>query len=195
MRTLWHALALLAKNEAFRAEVKEASDVETREDQPNNLQAQPTFQALQRLDHLFTGQQLYLSAYELAEINRWVRNDAGMGQIAEFWKALGVESKVKDCPSGGFMAAIGAMAIDAELRFRAWYEKAIPQSPDKLPNGKTILENHGFTLTRDETTVLAELNPGGKADNLCKEWFRSTWSGSPCTSLATAYPGWVHSNA
>jgi hypothetical protein len=93
------------------------------------------------------------------------------------------------------MAAIGAVAIDAELRFRAWYEQSNQRPCNQLPNGQTILENHGFTLTRDETTVLAELNPGGKADNLCKEWFLLTWPGYPCTSLATAYPGWVHSNA
>jgi hypothetical protein len=194
MRALWHALSLLAKDDDFRASVKAASDVEIREDQPTepvDLQPQPTFQALQKIDDLFRARNLYLSAYELGEINRWVRYRKGVEPVAEIWKILDIGKKVPN-PSDDFMAAIGAMAIDSEFRSRASYEQAAQQ---RQANGRTILENHGFKLTDEEKAVLTELRPGGKADNLCKQFFLDIWSGSPCTSLAIVYPGWVHSNA
>jgi hypothetical protein len=193
MRTLWHALSLLAEDNDFRAAVKAASDIEIREDQPTepvDLQPQPTFQALQEIDRLFTNHKppLYLSAYELGEINRWVRYRKGVEPVAEMWRILDIKEKVPK-PSNDFLAAIGAMAIDSEFRFRAWYEQTRGQGPN------SILKNHGFNLTADEKAVLTGLRPGGLADNLCKQFFLDIWSGSPCTSLATVYPGWVHSNA
>jgi hypothetical protein len=194
MRALWHALSLLAKDDAFRADVKAASDVEIREDQPTepvDLRPQPTFQALQKIDELFRARNLYLSAYELGEINRWVRYRRGVEPVADIWKILDIGKKVPK-PSDDFMAALGAMAIDAELRFRVWYEQTTQQ---RQPDCKTILEDRGFILSPQEQAVLTELRPGGKADNLCKQFFLDIWSGSPCTSLATVYPGWIHSNA
>jgi hypothetical protein len=195
MRALWHALSLLAGDDKLRADVKAASDVEIREDQPTepvDLRPQPTFQALQRIDDLFRAKNLYLSAYELGEINRWVRYKGGVEPIAKIWRILNISNTVPN-PSDDFMAAMGAMAIDSELRFRVWYEQSTGQSQ---PDCKTILENRGFKkLTDDEKAVLTELMPGGKADNLCKQFFFRIWSGSPCTSLATIYPGWIHSNA
>ncbi|HXE12776.1 MAG TPA: hypothetical protein VN633_11685 [Bryobacteraceae bacterium] len=195
MKALWQALSLLAGNDKLRADVKAASDVEIREDQPTepvDLRPQPTFHALQEIDRLFREKNLYLSAYELGEINRWVRYKGGVEPIAEIWDLLNLKDKVSDL-SPDFMAAMGAMAIDSELRFRAWYEQTTGQYP---PKDGTILENRGFTgLTDAEKALLTELQPGGKADNLCKEFFFRIWSGSPCTSLATIYPGWIHSNA
>jgi hypothetical protein len=198
MRTLWHALSLLAGDDDFRATVKAASDVEIREDQPTepvDLQPQPTFRVLQDIDGLFRGHKppLYLSAYELGEINRWVRYRKGVEPVAEMWRILNINARVPH-PSVDFMEAIGAMAIDSEFRSRAWYEQTTQPDPAQLPNG-TILESHGFNLSDPEKAVLTELGPGGKADNLCKQFFLDIWSGSPCTSLATVYPGWVHSNA
>jgi hypothetical protein len=196
MRTLWHALSLLAQDDDFRAQVKAASDVEIREDQPTqpvDLQPQPTFRALEEIDRLFTTHEppLYLSAYELGEINRWVRYRRGVEPVAKIWEILKINKKVPE-PTKDFMEAIGAMAIDSELRSRAWYEQTTQQ---RQPNGRTILENHGFKLKPKEEEVLTELRPGGEADNLCKQFFLDIWGGSPCTSLATVYPGWVHSNA
>jgi hypothetical protein len=194
MRALWHALSLLAKDDTFRADVKAASDVEIREDQPTepvDLRPQPTFQALQKIDELFRARNLYLSAYELGEINRWVRYRRGIEPVAEIWKLLDIGKKVPE-PSDDFMAVLGAMAIDAELRFRVWYEQTTQQYQS---DGNTLLEDRGFVLNKEEQAVLTELSPGGKADNLCKQFFLDIWGGSPCTSLATIYPGWIHSNA
>jgi hypothetical protein len=194
MRALWHALSLLAKDDTFRADVKAASDVEIREDQPTepvDLRPQPTFQALQKIDELFRARNLYLSAYELGEINRWVRYRRGIEPVAEIWKLLDIGKKVPE-PSDDFMAVLGAMAIDAELRFRVWYEQTTQQHQS---DGNTLLEDRGFVLNKEEQAVLTELRPGGKADNLCKQFFLDIWGGSPCTSLATIYPGWIHSNA
>ncbi|HEX6545401.1 MAG TPA: hypothetical protein VF023_03765 [Bryobacteraceae bacterium] len=194
MRALWHALSLLAKDDTFRANVKAASDVEIREDQPTepvDLRPQPTFQALQKIDELFRARNLYLSAYELGEINRWVRYRRGIEPVAEIWKLLDIGKKVPE-PSDDFMAVLGAMAIDAELRFRVWYEQTTQQYQS---DGNTLLEDRGFVLNKEEQAVLTELSPGGKADNLCKQFFLDIWGGSPCTSLATIYPGWIHSNA
>jgi hypothetical protein len=194
MRALWHALSLLAKDDTFRADVKAASDVEIREDQPTepvDLRPQPTFQALQKIDELFRARNLYLSAYELGEINRWVRYRRGIEPVAEIWKLLDIGKKVPE-PSDDFMAVLGAMAIDAELRFRVWYEQTTQQYQS---DGNTLLEDRGFVLNKEEQAVLTELRPGGKADNLCKQFFLDIWGGSPCTSLATIYPGWIHSNA
>jgi hypothetical protein len=199
MRTLWHALALLASNEELRDEVKAASDIEIREDQPTepvDLQPQPTFQALQKIDDLFTKQEppLYLSAYELGEINRWVRYRRGVEPVAEMWRSLNVPNN----PSEDLMAAIGAMAIDSKLRFRAWYEHSTNASRAQAggqASAQSILRDHGFNLHPNEQDVLTQLRPGGPADNLCKQFFLDIWGGYPCTSLATVYPGWLHSNA
>jgi hypothetical protein len=194
MRTLWHALALLASDDKLRDRVKAASDIEIREDQPTepvDLQPQPTFQALQKIDDLFRDKKLYLSAYELGEINRWVRYRRGVEPVAEMWEKLELQKlKLQDPPSPGLMAAIGAMAIDSELRFRAWYEQSTGAS-----KASSILQDHGFVLLPGEEAVLTKLQPGGPADNLCKKFFLDIWGGYPCTSLATIYPGWVHSNA
>jgi hypothetical protein len=199
----------------FRGRVRKLCDTEIRQEQPKepfDLQTQPTFRSLQALQELFAelksaalpatkepqrqdGDEgaIFLSAYELAEIVRLVRNDDIMDALDKYWKALYPPDPPDGTPkdtavSAPLLQAVGAMAIDAQLRFRAWHDLTAKTRP-------TILEQQGFKLNADEEKLLLEtMPPGGVACNMGDQFFSRGWSGHTCTSLATAYPGWLHVN-
>src|SRR5690242_17893096 len=118
MRAFWQAVAMLARDEKFTQEVRDCSEIEIRDElpkKPNNLQEQPTFQALERLNELFGGLKppLYMSAYELAEVNRVVRNRDAMDALHRFWKTVTKDASPKlkgalDPGRAEFLQTIGA---------------------------------------------------------------------------------------
>jgi hypothetical protein len=202
MRAFWQAVAMLAQNkDSFADRVRDCSEIEIRNElpkEPVDLQEQPTFQALERLNDLFRGLKppLYMSAYELAEINRAVLNPATMDVLHRFWETVTKDASnalkgALNEPRAEFLQTIGALAIDSYLSFRAWYEH---ETGARQANGKTILENHGFELLPHEKELLGNLEPGSKAQTLLDLHVASSWGGSGCTSRATAFPGWVHTN-
>jgi hypothetical protein len=192
MRQLWEALAMLARDENFTEKVRNRSEIEMRDELPDNLREQPTLKALEDLNDLFAEHDLYMSAYELAEINRWVRDPDSMDALHEFWKTLTSSINPDDLKKPKILETIGALAIDSYLRFRASYEYQQKSSGKPVPD--PILQKHGFNLEPYEKEILSNLEPGGKLDIMLAIYQRYSWPGPACTSRPTAYPGWEHTN-
>jgi hypothetical protein len=189
MDRLWTALGMLAQDEQLRDAVQSLTNMVERldlPDKPIDWQKQPDMNALAAINSIFTGKGLYLSAYELSEINRWLWEDRtkfggkSMAALSAYWAALNAPAE----PSRTFFEAAGALVIDGGVRH-------------SIAQQETTFSEHGFgELTGPEQeTLRTALRDGGVADNKAKEFFAFSWSGSHCGSIIKAYAGWIHLNA
>lgn len=149
-----------------------------------DLEFQPDFGAIAKIQAAFRARDIVLSVYEACEINRLFfvhqRGSGNMASLAKYWQALGAYAQQRKNDLE-FMAIAGALAIDTEFRF------------DFASNHAT-LSSIGFPVSPAEEEVIRGLvQNNGQADLAARAFRDDSWSGS-CLTIARPYPGWVTFN-
>src|SRR4051794_26673587 len=133
MRNLWKALTLLALDEPLRNEVAALAKFDNKPDlglglekrsdlQQRHFDNQPNVPTLLAIDQKFRAKGIFLAAYDLAEINRWMKD--GGAQFLDALKSLNTALAPFIVISPGNMAALEAVgALVADIDLRASFEK------------------------------------------------------------------------
>ena len=199
MRDLWTALTLMADNtDGILDELKKIADTEDTgmkeevelgtsagDTRKMFMKQQPSFPTLRAIHEVFVKHGLYLAAYELAEINRWLCDDRihqgkSMAAVKEYWEAI--KAAGVDTSNKSLQQAAGAMAIDGKLRFEF-------ADPD------TNLRKFGFDVDEEEQQLLRNVVATNQpADLAAQRFFEFSWPGSTCGGIMVPYPGWWHVN-
>lgn len=199
MQNLWTALTLMADNtdgildELMKIAatedtgMKEEVELGTAAGDKRKMfmKEQPSVPTLRAIYEVFVRRGLYLAAYELAEINRWLCDDnkhkgASMAAVKEYWEAIKAAGVDTSKPS--LRQAAGAMAIDGKLRFEF-------ADPD------TNLRKFGFDVDeRDQELLRNVVATNQPADLAAQRFFDFSWPGSTCGGIMVPYPGWWHVN-
>jgi hypothetical protein len=182
--------------EKVRAEVgfDEKPDLEKGLDQRPDLQAlqlskQPKVTALREIDKLFRARGLCLSAYGLAEINRWLKEGTDGDKFAAALDTLKVTVETSMhtgavIQSAGFLEAVGALVADPLLR-------------DMFGKNLSSLRENGFAVSPVEEEALRnDFRPGSAADAAADRVRILGWSSDTgCFARALVYEGMFHINA
>lgn len=202
MKDLWRALSLIGNNTdglldrvreiAFQETSNLKAEVELGESPADSrkmfMKPQPTWDRLGKIYQLFVRHGIYLAAYEVAEINRWVCEDRdrhsgqSMDAVRTYWQEIATNSGVSPNKSA-LQEAAGAMAIDNRLRY-------------DFGNGVVKdLRDYGFDLTPEEQEGLRKVvAPQQPASIAADKFFRFSWPGSTCGGIMLPYPDWFHVN-
>ena len=190
MRDLWKAVTLLVLDEPLRTAVIAAAKFTQRPDLPKgcspplpNFADQPDVNALRQIDTLFRAKGLYLGAYALSEINRWMV-DGG----APFLQALkDLREELHSIPAGSqpspaMAEAAGVLVADPKLRFL-------------FQTAATNLRGNGFQVSAAEEAALrTDFASGTQADFLAKKIFDLGWTTGSCEGRFLPYDGMFHFN-
>ncbi len=184
MNRLRTAIAMLAGDTRLRTEVKaQAKTIPPGAKTPPD---QPDPAALRQIDALFRQQNLYLSVYDLAEINRWmVIDNNSSGQVSalldQYWAAVGSIPGITAANRGSFQEAAAVLMVDPDLRNRF-----IGRTDD--------LSKRGFTFDAGvEENLRAAVTPPS-VGNIADAFVKLTWPGMECFSRLDFYAAYDHPN-
>jgi hypothetical protein len=185
MRNLWKGLALLAIDTDLRGQVTAKAKFDVRPDLEPALRNQPSLPALRDIDAVFRTRGVFLAAYELAEINRWVLDGGKKFDKAldDFKTAIQTSLAVGGIvQSPGFLESVGVLVADPQLR-------------DHFGKRILNLRDQGFQITKAEEDALrTSFGPGTTADRLADVIFNLGWSGTSCLGTDMPYEGMIHTN-
>jgi hypothetical protein len=196
MRELYKALALIAVDKTVREAVvattgfvlkpalkKEAACMP---DPTTDLEweKQPNLDGLRAMDKVFRPHGLFLTAYDLAEVNRWIakHTDDFIKVLDEFRD--GLPEDVRNALEGKnlpLLESVGVMIVDPELR-------------DRVRKGDENLTDSGFRISPVEEERIREIFASGGGVDLAADKIRAMgWSGS-CASRQSVYDSMFHFN-
>jgi hypothetical protein len=196
MRDLWNGLATIALNNDLRQKVKVLCKFDSHPEyavgldghprlQKAHLQDQPNVEALRNIYKEFKNVNVHLSAYALAEVNRWFL-DGGqpfLQALDALADALRPSITVSgSTQSSAFLEAVGALVSDPEFR-------------DKFGKGEKHLHEFGFEISpAEEEALRVNFAPSTAADVQADLIFQLGWSGSGCNGRLMPYLGMFHPN-
>jgi hypothetical protein len=186
MRDLYRGLILLATDAAFRKEITDKAEMRFDSRIPAcsnlpDLRRQPDLDALRAINTSFRAKGLFLCAYALAEINRWLI-DGGV-KFQQALEQLGSElaGVLPAGSSSGVHEAAGAIVSDPRLLL-------------DFRSGRSLIED-GFDLTQQQEAQLrAKFAAGSNATKAASDIFRLGWTTSTCGSAFLVYDGMFHTN-
>lgn len=185
MKDLWKGLAMLTVDEKLRKDVHDTARCVVKPDLPTMFQKQPNIDALRAIDQLFRQRGLVLSAYALAEINRWFADGGNpfLDELGHLRDAIGSSLAIgNSAHSPEFMEAIGVLVADPELL-------------DNFIKGTMSLRQHGFRLSpQEEDALRSDFESGSSAAISAKEIHRLGWDGGSCSSRLLVYDKLFHLN-
>ena len=184
MNRLRTSITILAQSPAFRKQVVGAAKVLSGTTPPPG---QPDPSALSVIDGMFRAQNIHLSVYDLAEVNRWMVLDTISGGKAsslldQYWAAVGsVATGVSAGNTASMLEAISVLLIDPDFRGRF-----IARTDD--------LSKRGFSFdTGKEEALRAAVTPAA-VGNIADAWLALSWPGGECLSRLDFYPKYNHPN-
>jgi hypothetical protein len=206
MRDLWKGLAVVALDVDLREEIRKVAKFDDRPEyefdengkefpahpkvKALHLRNQPNVDALRKIYQLYRDRKkVYLSAYALAEINRWfvegglpfIRALAAFRDGVAY--SVGIASRGDaGQPSPEFLEALGVMVVDSEFR-------------DMFGKSEKGLSEFGFVIDpAEEAALRKDFTPSSVADIQSEVIFRLGWSGTTCAGRLLPYPGMFHTN-
>ena len=182
MLQLWKALVHLARNPALIDDCQKVAAEEKVANPVPSKTEQPTRSAIIALDEILNRkQQLRLSMYELAEINRYCLQSGFKQTVADY--ATAVNLGYSSTPA--FNEAVGVLLFDSDFR------QAVAGAPDPA----ALLTDNGFAVTADEASYLQQkVATGSPAAAAGQQFFSLMWAGSSCLQRLANYPKYSHPN-
>ena len=202
MRDLWRATAMVVSDSTLRAAISRAANAFDRPDLANvyrtdlaaavrgrlaDLRRQPDRAAMIAIDAAFRNRGVYMSAYELAEMNRWFLDDRANGSFSAalqeckdaFEPALAVGRAIQ---SSGFLESVGVLVADPGFR-------------SAFALGSENLRDNGFAITQAEEDALRPVvSPNSPGALAAQKVFAMGWGGLACLAAFSMYPEFLHEN-